>query len=183
MKILYYDGGDASKRKLVKTVLDMRHCPYTMIERHQGNRKLAELLDETRNHDDKSLSLPDKDLMIFADSEDAQILEISQALFKRGAHVERKCVVTKCNREWRLAKLLAEILEEQDYFAHRMQCQALIQEVASLTEDDYTSSSWKEYEAAFMKAALLFQEDQPSKARFAEAIAAITQAKERLIKR
>jgi len=181
MYILYYDGNDGKKRSRVEAVLSSFSIPFKMIESAQGEETIASLLASNAQPScTKTRNLPDFDLLIFYNVEDDLISRISADLREHHAHVERKCVVTATNQSWKLADLLFEIMEEHAYYGSYNQCYTLIKEVGTLTESDYTKTSWSAYQDAFMKGCLLLQEQQPSKTALDEAIREITLAKQQL---
>lgn len=177
MKILYYDGQDQAKGKLVETVLRDTNIPFTMITSEDGNQTITALCGLAPKKASCPTSLPELDLMIFHEVDDETIQAISKCLKEHNAHVARKCVVTQHNQHWRFGDLLQEIMEEHAYFELYDTCKNMIMEVQTLKESTYTSTSWQVYQDAFMQALMLLQEGQPPKEMLEQAIQKMQTAK------
>lgn len=182
MKILYYDGGNSTKRKQVAAIIAQMHTSLIMVEADQGASTLTELLQGHVANISRQ-PLPPTDLMVLEGFTDDAITQISAALQKGGVPIERKCVVTKTNRTWQFAQLLQEICEEQAYIKRITQCQGLLREVSTFQENDYTKESWQKYELAFMSGALLLQQEHATAAQLDIVMEAITQTRDQLIKK
>lgn len=182
MKILYYDGKDHAKGKRVQSIIESAKLSLILIKPDQGAATIAELL-EGNVTSCKPLPLPTVDLMIFEGFNDEAIMELSALLKQNNVLIERKCIVTKHNRNWTFARLLTEIQAEQAYMNSVAQCRSLLQEVSNYQESDYTPKSWQRYELAFMSAALLLQQEHTSKEELDTLIQTIIQTRDQLVKK
>lgn len=155
--ILYYPGSNLAKQDVVKQVLQANSHPYKLLTKDDVNNTIASLMELHHTPIEGIHESIDLDILIFHEVEDEDITRLSQALRAQDAHVERKAVLTKHNKDWTLIALLQEIaLEHRYYVAYDLLKQNLMQ-TNDMKESAYEQSSWIAYQTSFMDAYMIYQ--------------------------
>lgn len=181
MQIYYYGGKNPQNTALIQMILKTFPISVSLISQTQGNMTLDELIKGQTNNAELKL-LPDIDVIIFHELSDDTISEIIEQLKQKQITIPYKCVVTKHNRLWKLIDLCKELIAEHEYFNSYEKLRQCIAEVSELQETDYTETSWKNYEAAFMSGYFYLQK-QAAKNELDATIQVIITAKTQLCKK
>ena len=162
MSILYYDGHDEKKRRVLHRYCESSSLPFRVVEPIDQNQTIAELLEGVTSSEPVHKDLPDKDLLICNQISDKQISKLLDHMRKEGMKMERTCVVTRYNISWTFVDLLHEIIEEHETMELRSACQKEIKEISVLQEERYSPQSWALYQDAVLKGFILLQQGRLS---------------------